>query len=76
MDGGSAIYDYVDTDIIIWNTELCYIVNNEFDLSLTPGIKEKIDKELSIEIWHYLSNRGSELHITGTYGDHYLNDWF
>ena len=76
MDGGAAKYDYIDSDIIIWNIELCYIVNTEFDLNLIPEQIEKIDKDLANNIWHYLDKRGEELHLSGLYGDNFLNNWY
>ena len=64
-------YDYIDSEVIIWNTELCYIINNEFNLSLIPESSNKVSKELANKIWRYVDKRGSELHLTGSYGDNF-----
>ena len=70
-DNGFAHYDYVNSSIWIREQSLCDIVNKEFNLDITPKIRKIIDKELSENIYHYLSNNA----ISGIYGDNFLNEW-
>lgn len=72
---GFANYDYVNTEIWISNESLCKLINKIFNLDICLNIKKEIDKRLSMDIWHYLSDNGKKLHLIGIYGDNFLNDW-
>jgi hypothetical protein len=73
-DDNGAHYDYVNSDIWIREQSLCDIINKEFNLDIIPLVRKIISKELSENIWHYLSDNGIN-GITGIYGDNFLNEW-